>query len=161
VVREAFDDADDRPAVAARNWTVSQTMFAAADVSAQSLGAGNPKSSSLNRHTVRLTNYYNPLDDVLSISAVKRVGVSPRAGRVGLAVPHDAKAVNVYCGEYYKKLREGQGADIFGSHTWYFDDPVFLRDVWLTISGEIDRDEFPTRLPTSAGNLALVAPAVG
>ncbi len=37
VVREAFDDADDRPSVAASNWTVSQIMFIGADVSAKSL----------------------------------------------------------------------------------------------------------------------------
>ncbi len=55
VVREAFDDADDRPSVAASNWTVSQIMFIGADVSAKSMSAHNAKSSSIYRHCVRLT----------------------------------------------------------------------------------------------------------
>lgn len=158
VVREAFDDADDRPAVAMRGWTVSQMMLIGADVSAASLSAGNPKGSSLYRRSIRVTNYYNPFDDVLSLSAVKRPGVSPRLGRVGMAAPLDAKAANVYCGEYYRGIRDRFTGEPAAGHTWYFDDPVLMQDVWLTISGQIDRHEYPTRAPTSAGNLALVPP---
>lgn len=155
VVREAFDDADDRARIAGKSWSVSQVMLMAADVSNDSLAAGNPKSSSLYRHSARLTNYYNPLDDVLSVSAVKRLGVAPRAGRTGMGQPRHKKAANVYCGNYYKAtgrsgLREG--------HTWYFDDPVMMEDIFLTISGRIDRAEFPTRALTDKGNLALKKP---
>ncbi|MDH3547650.1 MAG: alpha/beta fold hydrolase, partial [Gammaproteobacteria bacterium] len=39
VVREAFDDADDRPAIAANNWTVSQMCLVGADVSRRSMSA--------------------------------------------------------------------------------------------------------------------------
>ncbi len=60
VVREAFDDADDRPAVAATSWTISQVMLCAGDVSSESMGA-SATSSSLYRHCVRLTNYSNPV----------------------------------------------------------------------------------------------------
>ncbi|MCU9848393.1 alpha/beta hydrolase [Defluviimonas sp. WL0024] len=158
VVREAFDDADDRMAVAAHNWSVSQVLLFAADVSVQSLDDGNPKSSSLYRHCVRLTNYYNPLDEVLSISAVKRIGVARRAGRVGLDEPPVAKAVNVYCGAHFRANQHLYGTGITAGHTWYFDDPVFMQDVHLAISGQLDRHEFPTRAPTTLGNLALKAP---
>jgi len=84
VVREAFDDADDRPAVAQRNWMVSQIALIGGDVSSQSMSEGNATTESLMRHCVRLTNYSNPYDSVLKLSNVKRLGAAPRVGRVGL-----------------------------------------------------------------------------
>ncbi|MFM2356616.1 MAG: hypothetical protein RLZZ528_2352, partial [Pseudomonadota bacterium] len=39
-------------------------------------------------------------------------------------------------------------------HSWYFHDPQFLKDVWLTLGGEIDRHVFPTRFHES-GRLHL------
>ncbi|CTQ34021.1 alpha/beta hydrolase [Jannaschia rubra] len=156
VVREAFDDADDRPAIAQNSWSVSQIMLVAADVSAAGMADGNPKSSSLYRHCVRLTNYYNHYDDVLSLSNIKRIGVAPRAGRIGLPATKPAKAVDIHCGRYFN-LHLG-GPTVANAHTWYFDDPVFLRDVFLTIDGAIDRVEFPTRARTQTDDLALIRP---
>ncbi|MGY6411405.1 MAG: alpha/beta hydrolase [Alkalilacustris sp.] len=156
VVREAFDDADDRPAVAAHSWTVSQVMLVGADVSAASLGLGNPKSSSLYRRCVRLTNYFNPHDGVLSLSNVKRVGVSPRAGRVGLPIDTPNQAANVYCGTRYLAHQDSFTGGRSAPHNWYFDDAGFMRDVTLTVQGELDRNALPTRAPTDQGNLALL-----
>ncbi len=156
VVREAFDDADDRARIAGKSWSISQMMLIAADLSVSSLDPGNPKSSSLYRHCVRLTNYYNTLDDVLSISAVKRVGVAPRVGRNGMNKPHHTKAANVYCGERFKT--GGFAQTVNSGHTFYFDDPVFMQDVFHTVSGRLDREELPTRAPTNQGNLALIKP---
>lgn len=157
VVREAFDDADDRPGVAAHSWSVSQVIFTAADISESSLAEGNPKSSSLYRHCVRLTNYYNPFDGVLSVSNVKRIGVAPRAGRVGLPAQVPGKAVDVYCGKYWDEHKDDFDGGINAPHSWYFDDPVLLEDVFHTICGEIDRHEFPTRMRgvTDKGSLVL------
>ncbi len=157
VVREAFDDADDRPAIAARNWSVSQVMLVSGDVSARSLGADSSKSSSLYRHCVRLTNYFNPLDDVLTLSNVKRVGVAPRVGRIGLPDGAPEKSVNVNCGNYYRKRRDEGAFDGVGNaaHTWYFHDPDFMRDALFTIHGEIDRNEIPGRATGDRGNLVL------
>ncbi|SIO42222.1 Alpha/beta hydrolase of unknown function [Rhodovulum sp. ES.010] len=155
VVREAFDDADDRPAIAAHSWSVSQVILVAADISSASLEDGNPKTSSLYRHCVRLTNYYNPYDPVLSLTNIKRIGVAPRAGRIGLPDDVPGKAVNVYCGEYFDRHWDRAGQQGRIAHTWYFDDPRFMEDVFYTVQGEMDRNEFPTRLPTTAGNLAL------
>ena len=157
VVREAFDDADDRPGVAAHSWSVSQVIFAGADISDSSLAEGNPKSSSLYRHCARLTNYYNPFDGVLSVSSVKRIGVAPRAGRIGLPAQAPDKAVDVYCGEYWSKHKGDFDGGLNAAHCWYFDDPMLLEDVYHTIQGEIDRHEFPTRLRgvTDRGSLVL------
>lgn len=145
VVREAFDDADDRPRIAAVSWSVSQVLFVGADVSAGSMADDNPKSSSLYRHAVRVTNYYNPFDGVLSLSNVKRVGVAPRVGRIGLPDDRPGKAVNVNTGPYFNANRDKFDDVDFAGHNWYFDGEVFMRDAYLTLMGEIDRNAIPTR----------------
>jgi esterase/lipase superfamily enzyme len=155
VLREAFDDADDRPAVAAAGWTLSQVMIAAGDVSADSMGI-TATSSSLYRHAVRLTNYSNPYDAVLSISGVKRVGVSPRVGRIGLPDVVPAKAVNVDCGDHYDSRRADFAGIANADHSWWFSDRTFLRDVHYTLKGALDRDVIPTRVKVN-GKLELRA----
>ncbi len=155
VVREAFDDADDRPAIAARSWSVSQIVFMGADVSAASMEEGSSKTSSLYRHCVRLTNYFNPFDNVLTVSNVKRVGVSRRAGRVGVNPPEPGKLVDVNCGLYWDE----NGASVPGPddspHNWYFSDGQLMKDLSFTLKGDIDRAKIPTRGPGSLGNLVL------
>ncbi|PIE01249.1 MAG: hypothetical protein CSA81_12360 [Acidobacteria bacterium] len=145
VVREAFDDADDRPSVASSNWTVSQIMFIGADVSAKSMAADNAKSSSIYRHCVRLTNYSSPFDAALKLSNVKRVGVAPRVGRVGLPSNIPENAVNVNCGHYYQKNERDIEAIGTKSHSWYIGNELFTRDMFFTLTGDIDRFSIPTR----------------
>ncbi len=153
VVREAFDDADDVAKIASVSWSVSQVMLIGGDISASSLADGKSKSSSLYRHTVRLTNFYNPYDDVLKLSNVKRVGVSPRVGRVGLPDTVPDKAVNVNCGSYYKAHEADFSDTKYAGHNWYFDDQKFFDDVFETIKGDIDRNLIPTRTKASDGKL--------
>ncbi len=155
VVREAFDDADDRPRVAEENWTVSQILFIGADVSAKSMSGDNSKSSSIYRHCVRFTNYSNPFDSALKLSNIKRVGVAPRVGRIGLPedVPHNA--VNVNCGEYYDDNEEAMKVDGNKSHSWYIGDMLFSKDMYQTICGDLDRHVIPTRKKNPDGGLSL------
>ena len=153
VVGEAFDDADDRARIADCSWAVSQVMLMAANLPVDSLSKGNPKSLSLDRHCARLTNYSNPLEDVLSISLVKRLAVATRAGRTGMEAPEHPKGVDIYCGN---RFRDGKhGSSIRAGHTWYFDDPVVMEDIYHTICGRLDRHEIPTRAFTDRGNLGL------
>ena len=157
VVREAFDDADDCPAIANTNWSVSQLMLISADVSAASMSKSNPKSNSLYRHCVRLTNYSNPYDASLSLSNIKRLGVSPRVGRIGLPDDVADKAVEVDTGDHYKRIENRKG----NSHTWYFfDDNIFMRDVAETIKGSIDRNRLPTRRGSNSRLELVTTPKV-
>ncbi|MEM6824218.1 MAG: alpha/beta hydrolase [Pseudomonadota bacterium] len=158
VVREAFDDADDRRSIAARSWSVSQVAFLGADVSASSMAPGNPKTSSLYRHCVRLTNYFNPFDNVLKLSSVKRVGVSARAGRIGVERPEPDKLVDLNCGPYFEKEEGVITGQDDSAHNWYFSDARVLEDLAHTIRGNIDRRLIPTRAPTNLGGLALRHP---
>lgn len=145
VVREAFDYADDRRSLASVSWSVSQVLLFGADISAASLEDGNPKASSLYRHCNRLTNYYNHFDNVLSLSNIKRVGVAPRAGRVGLPVSRPGKAVDVDCTARFQAVADEHKHDEFAGHRWYFTDPTFLRDAYETIMGKTDRSSLSTR----------------
>lgn len=145
VLREAFDDADDTTA-AQTNWTVAQVALIAGDVSAKSFASGDKSSESLYRHAYRVTNYFNREDAVLQVSNVKRVGMSPRVGRVGLPADAPDKAVNVDCTERYAAQ---DVVGLAGSHSWYFDDQLFLKDLAITLKGAVDRTAVPTRRETS------------
>jgi len=158
VVREAFDQADDRRSIAAVSWSVSQVLLFGADVSVSSLDDGNPKSSSLYRHCNRLTNYFNHFDNALSLSNIKRIGVAPRTGRVGLSGAEPRKAVDVDCTVHFQSAAGGFGGDEFAGHRWYFDNAEFLADAYYTVLGDVDRNSVPTRR-LEQGKLMLRAPA--
>jgi len=152
VVREAFDDADDRPAIAASNWNISQLCFVGADVSAASMSASDTRTRSLYRHCTRLTNYQNPFDVALKLSNVKRAGVAPRAGRRGLPDDHPTKAVNINCGAYF---RENYSKDGGNGHSWYFTDSLFLADLVGTLSGDLDHSVVGQRRADADGRLQI------
>jgi esterase/lipase superfamily enzyme len=156
VVREAFDDADDRGAIATANWTVSQIALASGDISSNSLSAGDSATASIYRHCLQLTNYSNPHDYVLEVSNVKRAGVAPRVGREGLPADHPAKALNVDCGAHYEALGDPP-PDFVGTfcHSWYFYDPIFTQDLVHTLHGQLDPEHFPTRDRSPEGVLSL------
>ena len=165
VVREAFDDADDT-ALQQSSWTVSQILFAAGDLSSASLAQDNPTAASVYNHCIKLTNYSNRHDAVLDISNAKRLGIAPRVGRVGLPGDAPAKAVNVDCTDYYAQLTDpaqphiaaaDEPGGIAGapSHSWYFGNVVFTRDVFSTVIG-IEDGVVPTRAASPDGGFRLI-----
>lgn len=128
-------------------------------VTAERLNVAMADSSSssifLSRHCVRLPNYYNPYDSVLKLSNAKRIGVAPRAVRVGLPESAPAKAVGVDCGASFLKAHPTTNPVVDPiSHGWYFDDPVFLKDLTFTLVGDMDRNVIPTRVTTPTLSLA-------
>lgn len=162
VIREAFDDADDSR-LSNSSWNVSQILFAAGDISSESMSAHGTSSQSVYRHCVRLTNYFNKYDAVLDISNVKRLGIAPRVGRIGLPDDVPQKAVNLNCSDYYDQFdssqeiqKQDQPLGISGvkSHSWYFGNRVFTQDLFYTIIGK-DRSVMPTRKTDQNGNLML------
>lgn len=163
VIREAFDDADDRRSLSSRNWSISQVAFFAADISKSSFNLGDSATTSLIRHSARITNYYNLYDAVLSISNAKRLLTSSRLGRVGLPDECDGKCVDVDCSDHYCTLNEPgslAGKTTYG-HSWYFDEddavtaPLY-EDLALTIRGGVDRNVIRTRKQKDDGGLKLV-----
>lgn len=156
VIREAFDDADDA-LLAQASWTVSQIALIAGDISSDSLSQGNSSSEAIYRHCTRFTNYSNGADSVLKLSNAKRVGMSPRVGRVGLPEKIPPKAVNIDCTGYFAQLDSDdsvksadQKAEIGTfDHSWHIGNRVFTLDLFELIKGDLDRNLFPTRDATS------------
>ena len=150
VIRHAFTDADEKSSIKNRPWSVSQIALIGGDISSRSLSINDSKTKSLYRHCVRLTNYQNPFDSVLKLSNTKRIGLSPRVGRIGLPGDAHTKAVNVNCGQYFSQLDEealSQGVDYYGNfkHSWHIGDMTFAKDLLATMMGDIDRHKIPTR----------------
>ncbi|MEO8460372.1 MAG: hypothetical protein ABI451_07580 [Dokdonella sp.] len=166
-MREVFDDADDTQ-LAQSSWLVSQLMFAAGDVSSGSMSADDSGATSVYRHCLRLTNQClikcrNRNDSVLDISNVKRLGVAPRVGRIGLPSDSPRMAVNVDCTDYYallasdKKVQKADkplGSAGAQSHSWYFGNAIFSRDVFHTVIG-IENGQRTTRVVGEDGMLRL------
>jgi hypothetical protein len=166
VIREAFDDADDSQ-LKNSAWTISQMMLIAGDISSDSLSAGDSGAESMYNHSVRMTNYSNRHDSVLDLSNVKRLGVAPRVGRVGLPSDALSKAVNVNCSDYYalldsnsniQKIDEPLGRAGAASHSWHFGNAIFTLDLFNTIIG-VDRESSPTRFTAPDGTINLRRPA--
>jgi len=155
VVREAFDDADDAR-LENNSWMISQLCFIGSDVSASSLSQGHASSDSLYRHCTRLTNYFSFGDSVLKLSNVKRAGVAPRAGRVGLPDNAPDSTADVDCTVYHQQLlsdkamqARDQPQSFLGSkdHSWYIGNRVFTRDLFETLKGDLDRSIIAARSP--------------
>jgi hypothetical protein len=160
VIREAFDHADDG-ASTATVWTANQLVLFAGDVDARSFSASNTETESTYRHCYRLTNYFSGHDEVLQISNVKRIGLDPRLGRVGLPSDAPSKAVNVDCSAYFEATYGGQSGTpgyLSLTHHWYFSDPLFHKDLAITLLGTIDREKIPTRGPGPGRDQILSGP---
>jgi pimeloyl-ACP methyl ester carboxylesterase len=158
VVREALDHADDGTKTGS-DWMINQLVMIAGDVDADDFVPGNKDTESMLGHSYRLTNYFNKYDEVLQISNVKRAGVAPRAGRVGLPPNAPANTVNVDCSAHFASLPPPAGGPtvtVPWSHSWYFTDARFHADLAATLRGAIDRAVIPTRQPGPGNTLILV-----
>lgn len=157
VIMEAFNQAQKRGDLYRSHWRVAQVAMIGADIASSSLRTDSEWASAMFSRSVRLTNYSNRYDKVLGVSNAKRLGTSPRAGRVGLPGDAHPKAVNVDCSAYFttKDPRHSTFDGTF-NHSWHIGDPIFALDLALTLEGDIDRQALPTR-ERSADGLVLKA----
>lgn len=156
VIMEAFVQAEKDGELFKSDWRIAQVAFIGADIASSALSPDADWGAPMFRRVMRLTNYQNPYDHVLAASNAKRLGVAPRAGRVGLPGNAHPKAANVNCGEYFVTL-DPKKQTFFGTfaHSWHIGDRVFARDLALTMEGRIDRQALPTRR-RERGDLVLV-----
>jgi hypothetical protein len=153
---EAFANASKKGDLFKKSWRIGQVAFIGGDVSSASLSTKSDWAAPMYERIFRLTNYSNRFDKVLGVSNMKRLGTSPRAGRVGLPADIPAKAVNVDCSEYFctKDPEQSTFTGTF-NHSWHIGDPEFALDLALTLEGEIDRLVIPTRR-NDHGQLVLI-----
>jgi hypothetical protein len=155
VVREAFENAQNAK-LATDNWVVNQLMFISGDISSKSMNI-HSGCDAMYDHCIRLTNYFNPYDAALAMSNLKRFGFENRVGRVGLPEGAPDKCVDVDCGPWYQTI-QNNSSDPFYSHGWAFDpksNAPFIKDLNLTIQGNVDRNVMITRQLVN-GKLTLV-----
>jgi esterase/lipase superfamily enzyme len=157
VIMEAFANAEKSGEFYKESWRIGQVAFIAGDVSSDSLASDSDWAKPMYGRIFRLTNYSNGFDNVLAISNAKRLGASPRAGRVGLPENAHPKSVNVDCSDYFQSKNPEQ-SEYCGTfnHSWHIGDPVFALDLAMTLEGSIDRLKIPTRR-NDGGSLSLVA----
>ncbi len=157
VTREAFTAADDADDLTGKTWRINQVMLIAADISSRSLSGSDHRTQALYRNCGRLTCYSSRHDDVLTVSNVKRAGVAPRAGRIGLPDDAPLHAVNVDCTDYWATIPKAQAVVGNREHSWHIGDPVFTRDMIDTMNG-LDRDVRVTRALVKENRFKLVRP---
>lgn len=152
VIMEAFSQALKRGSLYRSDWRVAQVALIGADVACSSLAADSDWARAMFDRSVRLTNYSNRFDKVLGVSNAKRLGTSPRAGRVGLPDNAHPKAINVDCSDHFatKDPAHSQFNGTF-NHSWHIGDDVFALDLAMSLEGEIDRHALPTRKPQGRG----------
>lgn len=158
VLRAALGHADDG-IVTGSDWMLGQLVMVSGDVEASSFASGDKDTQSMMGHAYRLTNYFNRYDEALMISNAKRAGVEDRVGRVGLPAAAPASAVNVDCSPRYESIPDPDPLNPIKtaefSHSWYFSDPLFFRDLAQTLCGAIDRNVVAKRTVEADGALAL------
>jgi len=88
---------------------------------------------------VRLTNYSNRQDKVLGVSNAKRLGTSPRVGRVARRTPasQGESTLTALTTSLTKDPATSKFNGTF-NHSWHVGDPVFALDLTLTLEGEMD-----------------------
>jgi pimeloyl-ACP methyl ester carboxylesterase len=156
VIMEGFAQAQKVGELFREPWRIGQVAFIGADVAADSLDADCDWGRPLFARIMRLTNYSNGFDDVLAVSNAKRLGTAPRVGRAGLTKNADPKAVNVSCSDYFRAFDPDAQARKVGwwNHSWHIGNPVWTRDLAMTLEGRYDRSVIPTR-EMRAGGLHL------
>lgn len=152
VILEAFNQAQKRGDLYRADWRVAQVALIGGDIASSALDASSEWGRAMFDRCVRVTNYANRFDKVLGVSNAKRLGTAPRAGRVGLPPTAHSKAINVDCSTYFasKDPRTSVFRGTF-NHSWHIGDSVFALDLAMTLEGEIDRHQLPTRIDAGAG----------
>jgi hypothetical protein len=138
------------------NWSVDQIMFASADVDQRILEKGLWGSALLKQRAKRFTNYYSGLDTVLDLAGNFIHGGTKRAGRFGLPNAVFSNHIDVYSNEQYSQDVPSSKRSATVSHSWWFDNSKFYKDVAKTMAG-IAPDKMSTRKPTNKADWALLS----
>ncbi len=130
------------------SWGVAQLMLVAGDVDHSVFSASNYSAKMFREHAGRLTAYTNRYDKALAASEAKRLELNPRLGRVGLPDDAPPSMSEVNCSDLFDAVYPSPLTELdpITTHSFYFGQPVFWRDVVLTLAGGMDRRVFPTRV---------------
>ena len=121
----------------------NEGAFVASDIDQAAMAMGGEGQKVASTWFKRFTNYYSSLDRVLNLQT-GFVSGKVRAGYDGSPDNTDMDFDDVYCGaQYTSKVPDGEKG-LIPSHTFYWSDPGFYRDLAMTLQGR-DRSPRPTR----------------
>lgn len=137
-------------------WTLGQVLLVAGDVDYTVFSANNTSAVKFDEHAGRLTAYCNRFDKALLVSNVKKIGLAPRLGRVGLPDDSPQMMAEVDCSDLFTAVDPGLGNDLdpVATHCFYFGREEFWQDAVLTLAGGIDRSVYPNRSPAIGARVA-------
>ncbi|AZV77009.1 alpha/beta fold hydrolase [Parasedimentitalea marina] len=156
VVLRAFSDFGDSAGSGNEVWGTEQVMFASGDVDSTWLEKGAWGSLVLKQRSKRFTNYYSGRDRVLALSDGVINGGRDRVGHEGMPKLTAKGHWDIYCNEQYLRDVPKAKQTITYSHRWWFDNDGFYEDLALTIGGDDDAQDMPTRRKTNITDLALL-----
>lgn len=153
LVRNAFQLAKQKGTLIS-NWSVNEIAFVAADIETKKMSGKNPLTKALMRHCKRLTNYVCERDVALYGSGFSH-GFQRRLGRTGMLRNIPVNAVDLMCGDLYRKHLKKLGGDAMSSHRWYFQSERFFEDLAHTFRGKLRRDQIPGRRKGNQSQLVM------
>lgn len=135
-------------------WKLNEVVFVSADADTAWFGKGAWGSLLLAHRANRFTNYFSQHDDTLNLPALLTNRFAKRVGRTGMPDLVADNHVDIYSHEQYFKDVAFEDRDTITSHTWWFDNDAWGRDLAQTLAGDADQGR-PSRRPTDRGGLAL------
>lgn len=135
-------------------WSVDQVALVAADVDAEEMAKGTGHADVMDKRSDRVTNYYSNRDRVLKASEDIVSGGRDRLGFVGIPTENGSGFADVACGARYHLTipkPSGAKAEQTFSHSWYFEDDLFYRDLAATLKGKATGNMGATRGVSGGG----------
>jgi len=139
-----FSEFGDSAGPLSGSWGIEQALFVAADADRDWMSKGAWGGMTMDRRSVRLTNYHSMEDDVLDISWKLFNGLRERAGQHGVGSSGSKQTIDVSGTKRYLKQYEKRERTTRKSHRWYFEEPGFLKDAAITLTGKA-ASAMPTR----------------
>ena len=152
LVLRSFGDVGD--ASGSTPWDVDELVFVAADVPQYQMANGVWGAAMTERRSKRLTNYCSRRDLVLDASAAFMNGTL-RAGESGLPANTAPGFEDVDCEAVFDRNRANYANGLNKSHVFYFEEPLFHRDLMATLRGQLSGTQYRTRTQGPNGDLVL------
>lgn len=136
-------------------WSLDEVMYVSGDCDRDWFVKGAWGGLVLNRRAERFTNYYSGADKVLDVSG-KLINGAPRVGHTGMPADIHSAQWDIFSDEQYKRDVPKSKRKLTYSHTWWFDNDGFYKDVAQTLKG-VPSEKITTRKKTNVSDLALLS----
>lgn len=116
-------------------FSFDQICFVSADVDAQDFATNKPDWTTLTGNCSRFTNYCSGSDKVLKVPGTFVNGLQKRLGQAGLPNAGPGDTYDVEGQHRFAQVRASQSNNAHKSHTWWFRDQLFFKDLTKALRG--------------------------